>query len=118
EAVRAGGAHVGVALDGDADRAILVDEEGALVDGDEVMALLAAELHQRGELKQNTLVATVMSNLGLHIAMRERQIGIVTTPVGDRYVVEEMQRGGDNLGGGQSRHILLLHHKTARRGPI
>ena len=118
EAVRAAGAHVGVALDGDADRAILVDEEGALVDGDEVMALLAAELHQRGELKQDTLVATVMSNLGLHIAMRERQIQVVTTPVGDRYVVEEMQRGGYNLGGEQSGHIVFLDHNTTGDGLI
>ena len=118
EAVRAAGAHVGVALDGDADRAILVDEQGALVDGDEVMALLATELHQRGELKQNTLVATVMSNLGLHIAMRERQIQVVTTPVGDRYVVEEMQRGGYNLGGEQSGHIVFLDHNTTGDGLI
>jgi phosphoglucosamine mutase len=118
EAVRAAGAHVGVALDGDADRAILVDEQGALVDGDEVMALLATELHQRGELKQNTLVATVMSNLGLHIAMRERQIQVATTPVGDRYVVEEMQRGGYNLGGEQSGHIVFLDHNTTGDGLI
>src|SRR5215470_7855069 len=86
-AVRASGAHVGIALDGDADRAILVDEQGVLV-------------------------ATVMSNLGLHVAMRERQIHVVTTPVGDRYVVEEMQRGGYNLGGEQSGHVVFLDHNT------
>jgi len=83
-----------------------------------VMALLAAELQQRGELKENTLVATVMSNLGLHIAMRERQIRVVTTPVGDRYVVEEMQRGGYNLGGEQSGHIVFLDHNTTGDGLI
>ncbi|HLK44997.1 MAG TPA: phosphoglucosamine mutase, partial [Acidimicrobiales bacterium] len=93
EAVRVSGAHVGVALDGDADRAIFVDEHGELVDGDAVMAMLAAELDARGELKARTLVATVMSNLGLHVAMRERGVRVTTTPVGDRYVVEEMLRG-------------------------
>jgi phosphoglucosamine mutase len=117
-AVRAAGAHVGIALDGDADRAILVDEHGDLVDGDAVMALLATQLLERGELKQRTLVATVMSNLGLHVAMRERQIEVVTTPVGDRYVVEEMQRGGYNLGGEQSGHVVFLDHNTTGDGLI
>src|SRR5262249_29549182 len=118
EAVRAAGAHVGVALDGDADPAILVDEEGALVHGGEGMGALAPGMPRRGELKENTLVATVMSNLGLHIAMRERQIRVVTTPVGDRYVVEEMQRGGYNLGGEQSGHIVFLDHNTTGDGLI
>jgi phosphoglucosamine mutase len=117
-AVRTAGAHVGIALDGDADRAILVDEHGDLVDGDAVMALLATQLDERGELKQRTLVATVMSNLGLHVAMRERQIGVVTTPVGDRYVVEEMQRGGYNLGGEQSGHVVFLDYNTTGDGLI
>jgi phosphoglucosamine mutase len=118
EAVRASGAHVGIALDGDADRAILVDDRGAIVDGDVVMALLATQLHARGELKRATLVATVMSNLGLQIAMREHGIRMVTTPVGDRYVVEEMLRGGYNLGGEQSGHIVFLDHNTTGDGLI
>jgi phosphoglucosamine mutase len=117
-AVRRAGAHVGIALDGDADRAILVDERGDIVDGDAVMALLATQLQQRGELKHDTLVATVMSNLGLHVAMREHRIAVRTTPVGDRYVVEEMQRGGYNLGGEQSGHVVFLDHNTTGDGLI
>jgi phosphoglucosamine mutase len=117
-AVRRSGAHVGIALDGDADRAILVDERGEIVDGDAVMALLATRLQERGELRHDTLVATVMSNLGLHVAMRERRIMVRTTPVGDRYVVEEMQRGGYNLGGEQSGHVVFLDHNTTGDGLI
>ena len=117
-AVRRHGAHVGLALDGDADRAIFVDEQGQVVDGDAVMAILADDLRARGELKRSTLVATVMSNLGLHLAMRERGIEVVTTPVGDRYVVEEMVRGGYNLGGEQSGHIVFLDHNTTGDGLI
>lgn len=117
-AVREHGAHVGVALDGDADRAIFVDEKGEVVDGDEIMAMLAADLCSRGDLKNRTLVSTVMSNLGLHIAMRERGIQVATTPVGDRYVVEEMVRGGFNLGGEQSGHIVFLDHNTTGDGLI
>jgi phosphoglucosamine mutase len=117
-AVRRSGAHLGIALDGDADRAILVDERGEIVDGDAVMALLATRLQERGELRHDTLVATVMSNLGLHVAMRERRIMVRTTPVGDRYVVEEMQRGGYNLGGEQSGHVVFLDHNTTGDGLI
>ncbi len=117
-AVRASGAQVGIALDGDADRCILVDEQGDVVDGDEVMALLATQLHGRGELQRDTLVATVMSNLGLHVAMREHGIRVVTTPVGDRYVVEEMVRSGYNLGGEQSGHVVFLDHNTTGDGLI
>jgi phosphoglucosamine mutase len=117
-AVRRRHAHVGVALDGDADRAIFVDEQGEVVDGDAVMAILAEDLHARGELRQATLVATVMSNLGLHLAMRERGISVVTTPVGDRHVVEEMNRGGYNLGGEQSGHIVFLDHNTTGDGLV
>lgn len=116
--VRESGAHVGIALDGDADRSILVDERGSVVDGDEVMAILATHLHARGELQRNTLVTTVMSNLGLHVAMRERGIAVVTTDVGDRYVVEAMVRGGFNLGGEQSGHIVFLDHNTTGDGLI
>ncbi len=118
ETVRRHGAHIGIALDGDADRAIFVDERGEVVDGDEIMALVASELHARGELRQATLVATVMSNLGLHVAMRDRGIRVVTTAVGDRYVVEEMVRGGYNLGGEQSGHIVFLDHNTTGDGLI
>lgn len=118
KAVRAHGAHAGIALDGDADRCILVDEQGEVVDGDEVMALLATQLHERGELAHGTLVTTVMSNLGLHVALRDRQIKIATTPVGDRYVVEEMVRGGFNLGGEQSGHVVFLDHNTTGDGLI
>jgi phosphoglucosamine mutase len=118
EAVRRHGAHVGVALDGDADRAIFVDERGEVVDGDEIMAVLAVELAARGDLRHGTLVATVMSNLGLHVAMRDKNVRIVTTPVGDRYVVEEMVRGGYNLGGEQSGHIVFLDHNTTGDGLI
>jgi phosphoglucosamine mutase len=117
-AVRAAGAQVGIALDGDADRCILVDEHGDVVDGDEILAILATELQARGELKRDTLVATVMSNLGLHVALRERGIAVATTPVGDRYVVEEMVKGGYNLGGEQSGHILFLDHNTTGDGLI
>jgi phosphoglucosamine mutase len=82
------------------------------------MAILAVAMKQRGRLAQDTLVATVMSNLGLHVAMRDRQIKVVTTPVGDRYVVEEMQRSGYNLGGEQSGHIVFLDHNTTGDGLI
>ena len=116
--VRESGAQVGLALDGDADRSILVDERGSVVDGDEVMAILATHLHGRRELQENTLVTTVMSNLGLHVAMRERGITVITTAVGDRYVVEAMVRGGYNLGGEQSGHIVFLDHNTTGDGLI
>jgi phosphoglucosamine mutase len=115
-AVRAAQAQLGLALDGDADRAILVDEAAALVDGDELLALLAADKLARGTLHHATVVATVMSNLGLEIALRERGARLVRTAVGDRYVVEEMQRGGYNLGGEQSGHLILLDHGTTGDG--
>ena len=118
QAVTIGRAHVGIALDGDADRCILVDERGEVVDGDEILAILATELHARGQLARDTLVATVMSNLGLHTALRERGIAVVTTPVGDRYVVEEMVKGGFNLGGEQSGHIVFLDHNTTGDGLV
>jgi len=111
-------ADVGIALDGDADRAILVDERGELVDGDAVMAILATHLAESGALKRSTIVATVMSNMGLHVSMRERGVSVVTTPVGDRHVVEEMVRGGYNLGGEQSGHIVFLDHNSTGDGLI
>jgi len=118
DAVRIGGAQIGIALDGDADRCILVDERGDVVDGDEILAILATELHARGQLARDTLVATVMSNLGLHTALRERGIGVATTAVGDRYVVEEMVKEGYNLGGEQSGHIVFLDHNTTGDGLV
>ena len=118
DAVRRHGADLGIALDGDADRAILVDEHGEVVDGDEVMAMLATHLADRDELAHRTVVTTVMSNLGFHVAMRERAIDVVTTPVGDRHVVEAMVRGGYNLGGEQSGHIVFLDHNTTGDGLI
>ena len=118
ETVLATQAHLGLALDGDADRAMLVDERGAVVDGDEVLALAAADMLAHGTLRGNTVVATVMSNIGLEIALRERDARLVRVPVGDRYVVEEMVRGGYNLGGEQSGHLLVLDHSTTGDGVL
>jgi len=111
-------AHVGVALDGDGDRCLFVDECGQLVDGDAVMAIAARELLDQGRLAKKTLVATHMSNFGLELAMRELGISLVKTDVGDRYVLEEMLRGGYNLGGEQSGHVLFLDHTTTGDGMI
>jgi phosphoglucosamine mutase len=116
--VRAEGADVGFALDGDADRCLMVDERGDLIDGDRVLAIAARELLGAGGLKRNTVVATVMSNLGLEIALREMGADLKRTPVGDRYVVEEMLRGGYNLGGEQSGHLIFLDHNTTGDGLI
>ena len=112
------GADLGLALDGDADRAILVDELGEEVDGDHVMGILATMLHEQGRLCDSTLVATVMSNIGLEVALRERGIHMMRTPVGDRYVVERMRAGGFNLGGEQSGHVVCLDHTTTGDGMI
>jgi phosphoglucosamine mutase len=117
-AVRSHRAQIGIALDGDADRCILVDEQGDVVDGDQILAILATELHLRGQLARDTLVATVMSNLGLRTALTERGIRVATTPVGDRYVVEEMVKGGFNLGGEQSGHVVFLDHNTTGDGLV
>ncbi|MCL2325469.1 MAG: phosphoglucosamine mutase [Proteobacteria bacterium] len=114
--VRAHGADIGISLDGDADRLILVAENGLIVDGDFVMAMLAIDLKQRGALNHNTLVTTVMSNLGLHRAMQVHGIKTIQTAVGDRYVVEAMRRGGYNLGGEQSGHLVMLDHSTTGDG--
>lgn len=116
EAVKEHGADLGVALDGDADRCIFVDEYGNVVDGDRIMAICATEMLKQGTLKQNTLVATVMSNMGLDIAMKKAGGEVVKTAVGDRYVVEEMLRGGYNLGGEQSGHMIFLDHNTTGDG--
>ena len=111
-------AHVGVALDGDADRLVLCDEHGEVVDGDAVMALCATRMLAEGTLVKNTLVTTVMSNLGLEQAVKKAGGTLVRTQVGDRYVVEEMRRHGYNLGGEQSGHLVFLDHATTGDGVI
>lgn len=116
--VRQEGADLGIALDGDGDRAVFCDEKGRMVDGDRVMAMAALDLDAVGRLNHRTVVSTVMSNMGLEVALRRRQIRLIRTAVGDRYVVEEMQRGGFNLGGEQSGHILFLDHTTTGDGII
>ena len=116
--VREHGAQVGITLDGDADRAILVDESGALVDGDAMLAIAAQDHLQRGRLPHKTIVATVMSNLGLEIALRQMGGSLVRTPVGDRAVVAEMLRGGYRIGGEQSGHIIFLDRNTTGDGII
>ncbi|MDO5743389.1 MAG: phosphoglucosamine mutase [Micrococcaceae bacterium] len=117
-AVLDNGADLGIAHDGDADRCLAVDHEGSIVDGDQIMAVMATALKDRGELKDNTLVATVMSNLGLKIAMREAGITIKETGVGDRYVLEGMRAGGYNLGGEQSGHVIFADHATTGDGVL
>jgi phosphoglucosamine mutase len=109
-------ADLGIALDGDGDRLIVVDEKGRVVDGDQVMAICASELMVRRKLRKKTLVATVMSNLGLEIAMRNMGGKLVRTQVGDRYVVEEMRNHGYNFGGEQSGHLVFLDHNTTGDG--
>lgn len=115
-AVVQAGADLGLAFDGDADRCLAVDSDGNDVDGDQIMAVLAIDLKRRGRLAQNTLVATVMSNLGLHHAMREADIEVRQTGVGDRYVLEEMRAHEFSLGGEQSGHVILLEHGTTGDG--
>jgi phosphoglucosamine mutase len=116
EAVRIHGADLGIAHDGDADRCLAVDADGRQVDGDQIMAVLAVAMQEAGELAEDTLVTTVMSNLGLHLAMRERGIAVRTTQVGDRYVLEELRAGGFSLGGEQSGHVVLPAYATTGDG--
>ena len=116
EAVLAEKADLGIAHDGDADRCLAVDAAGEAVDGDQIMAVLALAMKEAGELVQDTLVATVMSNLGLHLAMREHDVRLRTTAVGDRYVLEELRQGGLSLGGEQSGHVVLPAHATTGDG--
>jgi phosphoglucosamine mutase len=118
EAVLAHGANAGVAHDGDADRTILVDEQGSLVDGDHVMGIWALELKNEGKLNGGAVVSTVMSNLGLEHFLRGHGIKFIRTNVGDRFVTEEMLRGGYVLGGEQSGHIVNLFLNTTGDGPI
>ena len=110
------GADFGVAHDGDADRCLAVDASGAIIDGDQIMAILALSLKERGQLARNTLVATVMSNLGLRIAMQENNIEMIETGVGDRYVLEAMRDGGYTLGGEQSGHVIFAQYATTGDG--
>lgn len=110
------GGDVGFALDGDGDRAIFADEKGRIVDGDGIMALCALEMAKEGKLAKETVVATVMSNMGLEVALKRAGLRLVRTKVGDRYVVEEMRSGGYNLGGEQSGHIVFLDHNTTGDG--
>ncbi len=116
--VRTSGAHLGIALDGDADRVILVDERGQAVDGDEILAMLGIALQRADRLPNRAVVATVMSNLGLELALRAHGIAVVRTPVGDRFVVEAMVRGGYQLGGEQSGHVIFLEHGTTGDGLV
>jgi phosphoglucosamine mutase len=117
-ALRAHGADVALCLDGDADRIVIVDETGAVADGDQIMALMAADWAARGRLQHNVLVATVMSNLGLERFLQGQGITLKRTPVGDRYVVEAMRAGGYNLGGEQSGHIVMTDHATTGDGLV
>ena len=109
-------ADVGIAHDGDADRTLAVDATGAIVDGDQIMAILAVAAKGRGDLSRNTLVATVMSNLGLKIAMKQAGIEMIETKVGDRYVLEVIREGGYTLGGEQSGHLIFAQHATTGDG--
>ncbi len=109
-------AHLGLALDGDADRVILADEQGRIVDGDAIMALVGRDLVRQGTLAKRTVVATVMSNIGLERALAPVKGRVVRTAVGDRYVVEEMRRNGYNFGGEQSGHLIFLDHVTTGDG--
>ncbi len=116
EAVKRHGAQMGIAFDGDGDRVIVVDERGSLVDGDHIMAICAQDMIDRGQLNSNTLVATVMSNIGLELAMAKNGGRLIRTRVGDRYVVEAMRNGGYNFGGEQSGHLIFLDHITTGDG--
>ncbi|TBN57799.1 phosphoglucosamine mutase [Glaciihabitans arcticus] len=110
------GADVGIAHDGDADRCLAVDRDGNVVDGDQIMAILAVSMKERGLLAHDTLVATVMSNLGLKLAMAEHGISLVQTAVGDRYVLEALNEHGYSLGGEQSGHVIMSDHATTGDG--
>ena len=117
-AVVAHNAHVGIALDGDADRVRMIDENGQIIDGDQIMALIARAWRNAGKLKGGGVVSTVMSNLGLERFLRNMALDLVRTKVGDRYVVEHMRRHGFNVGGEQSGHIVLTDHNTTGDGLI
>lgn len=116
--VVAEGADIGIALDGDADRLIVVDEQGKKVDGDQIMALIATRMHEKGALTGGGVVATIMSNLGLERHLAGLGLTLERTKVGDRYVLERMKEGGFNVGGEQSGHMILLDHATTGDGTV
>ncbi len=116
--VRAGGYDIGIAFDGDADRCLAVDELGNLIDGDQIMAACGRDMMERGKLPGNTVVATVMSNLGLHVYAREQGMALECTSVGDRNVLERMLEKGYRLGGEQSGHMIFLDHATTGDGEL
>ena len=117
-AVREHGADVGIALDGDADRCLAVDASGTPVDGDQILAILALSMREAGTLREGTVVATVMANLGFKLAMQREGVAVVETGVGDRYVLEAMNAGGFSLGGEQSGHVVMLDHATTGDGVL
>jgi len=112
------GAHLGIAVDGDADRLVICDEKGKLLDGDQLMAMIATYWQKTGQLKGNTLVATEMSNMGLEKYLTERNLKLIRTKVGDRYVIEQMRLHGLNLGGEQSGHLIMSDYATTGDGLI
>jgi phosphoglucosamine mutase len=118
ETVIAAGADIGIALDGDADRLIVVDEMGRIVDGDQIMALIATAMSRNGLLRGDGIVATVMSNLGLERYLAQQHLQLIRAKVGDRYVLEEMRARGMNVGGEQSGHMILLDHATTGDGTV
>ena len=118
ETVVSAGCDIGIALDGDADRLIVVDEKGAVVDGDQIMALIGTQMAARGKLKGGGVVATVMSNLGLERYLSGLELTLERTKVGDRHVLERMKTGGFNVGGEQSGHMILLDHATTGDGTV
>ena len=116
--VKAGGYDIGIAFDGDADRCLAVDETGELIDGDQIMAACGLDMMNRGKLPGNTVVATVMSNLGLHVYTKEQGMNLECTSVGDRNVLERMLEKGYKLGGEQSGHMIFLDHATTGDGQL
>lgn len=118
EAVRVANAHLGFAFDGDADRMLAVDHNGELVDGDQLMAMMALDMRSRNRLARDTVVVTVMTNLGFKLAMRDAGINVVETKVGDRYVLESIEENGFSLGGEQSGHLILRDHATTGDGTL
>ncbi len=118
ETVVASGADIGIALDGDADRLIVVDEKGKVVDGDQLMAMLGTSMSRSGRLTGDGIVATVMSNLGLERYLKTQHLNLIRAKVGDRYVLEEMRRHGINMGGEQSGHMIMLDHATTGDGTV
>lgn len=118
EAVKAGGYDLGVAFDGDADRCLAADATGKMIDGDKLIAILSERMKERGTLKNDAAVVTVMSNLGFHAYMKKHGLNTVCTSVGDRYVLEEMLKNGYNIGGEQSGHIIFLDYATTGDGQL